>query len=158
MTNEITADGGAASRASRRRTIGNLRAALCILLFAGAMDASAQTESCPLAGQNPMLVVQLFFGLSVPHRGPVTAKEWNSFLQKTVTPRFPDGFTVYDAYGQSLNPATGSVGREKTKVVLVAIVDTAAARAKIAEVADEYRGAFHQRSVGILTNPSCGSF
>jgi hypothetical protein len=158
MTTEITTDGGAASRMNRRRTIGNLRAALCILLFAGAMDASAQTESCPLAGQNPMLVVQLFFGLSVPHRGPVTAKEWNSFLQKTVTPRFPDGFTVYDAYGQSLNPATGSVGREKTKVVLVAMVDTAAARAKIAEVADEYRGAFHQRSVGILTSPSCGAF
>jgi len=105
-----------------------------------------------------MIVVQLFFGLSVPHRGPVTAEEWNSFLRQTVTPRFPEGFTVYDAYGQSWNPVTRSVGREKTKVVLIAIDDTASVRAKIAEIADQYRGAFHQRSVGIVTSPSCGAF
>jgi Protein of unknown function (DUF3574) len=157
MANETVAESGAASNV-RRRTIGHARAVLCLLVLAGAMDANAQTQSCPLAGQNPMLVVQLFFGLSAPHRGPVTAKEWNSFLQQTVTPRFPEGFTVYEAYGQSWNPATRSVGREKTKVILIAIVDTAPARAKIAEVADQYRGAFHQRSVGILTSPSCGAF
>jgi hypothetical protein len=157
MASEMVADGGAASVADRA-AIGIVRAALCMMLLAGAMDANAQTESCPLAGQKPMMVVQLFFGLSVPHRGPVTAKEWNSFLRQTVTPRFPDGFTVYDAYGQSWNPVTHSVGREKTKVVLIAIDDTPPTRAKIAEVADEYRGAFHQRSVGILTSPSCGAF
>jgi hypothetical protein len=157
MANETVAESGAASKV-RRRTIGHARAVLCLLLLAGAMDANAQTQSCPLAGQNPMLVVQLFFGLSVPHRGPVTAKEWNSFLQQTVTPRFPEGFTVYEAYGQSWNPASRSVGREKSKVILIAIVDTAPARVKIAEVADRYREAFHQRSVGILTSPSCGAF
>jgi hypothetical protein len=150
-------DSGAALKVNRR-TAGNLRAALCVMLLGAAIDANAQTESCPLAGQKPMIVVQLFFGLSVPHRGPVTAKEWNSFLQQTVTPRFPEGFTVYDAYGQSWNPVTRSVGREKTKILLIAIVDTAPARAKIAEVADEYRGTFHQRSVGIVTSPSCGAF
>jgi hypothetical protein len=157
MAGEMVADSGAASEVTRA-TGGIMRAALCMLLLAGAMDANAQTESCPLAGQKPMIVVQLFFGLSVPHRGPVTAKEWSSFLRQTVTPRFPDGFTVYDAYGQSWNPATRSVGRERTKVVLIAIDDTPPARAKIAEVADQYRGTFHQRSVGILTSPSCGAF
>jgi hypothetical protein len=157
MASEMVADSGAASEVNR--PIGGImRAALCVMLLAGAMDANAQTESCPLAGQKPMIVVQLFFGLSVPHRGPVTAKEWSSFLRQTVTPRFPDGFTVYDAYGQSWNPAARSVGRERTKVVLIAIDDTPPARAKIAEVADQYRGTFHQRSVGILTSPSCGSF
>jgi uncharacterized protein DUF3574 len=157
MWRTLVGDSGAALKVNRR-TVGNLRAALCIMLFAAAMDANAQTESCPLAGQKPMIVVQLFFGLSVPHRGPVTAREWNSFLQQTVTPRFPEGFTVYDGYGQSWNPVTRSVGREKTKIILIAIVDTAPARAKIAEVADEYRGTFHQRSVGIVTSPSCGAF
>jgi hypothetical protein len=154
MASEMAADSGEVNRP----IIGIVRTALCVMLLAGAIDANAQAESCPLAGQKPMIVVQLFFGLSVPHRGPVTAKEWSSFLRQTVTPRFPDGFTVYDAYGQSRNPVTGSVGREKTKVVLVAIDDTLPARAKIAEVADQYRDTFHQRSVGILTNPSCGAF
>jgi hypothetical protein len=160
MANELpkpSNDKGLSCRATRR-TIGKVRAVLCIMLLAAAMDTNAQTESCPLAGQQPMIVVQLFFGLSVPDRDPVTAKEWNSFLRQTVTPRFPEGFTVYDAYGQSWNPATRSVGRERTKVVLIAIVDTTPARAKIAEVADQYRETFHQRSVGIVTSPSCGAF
>ena len=114
MANETVAGSGAASKVSRW-TIGNARAALCILLLAGAMeDAHAQTESCPLAGQNPMIVVQMFFGLSVPHRGPVTAEEWNSFLKQTVTPRFPEGFTVYDASWAVVEPgdALGWAGRE----------------------------------------------
>lgn len=157
MWRKLVGGSGAALEVNRR-TIGHLHAVLCIILLAAAMDANAQTESCPLDGQKPMIIVQLFFGLSVPDRGPVTAKEWNAFLRQTVTPRFPEGFTVYDAYGQSWNPVTRSVGREKTKVVLIAIVDTAPARAKIAEVADKYRGAFHQRSVGIVTSPSCGEF
>jgi hypothetical protein len=135
-----------------------MRAALFILLIAAAMGAKAQTESCPLPGQKPMMVVQLFFGQSVPHGGRVTVKQWNSFIRETVTPRFPDGFTVYDAYGQSWNPETRSVAREKTKVLLIAAVDTDSTRAKIAEVAEQYRGAFHQRSVGIVTSPSCGAF
>ncbi len=157
MVSELAADSGAAAQV-KRPVAGIVRAALCLMLLAGAMDANAQPESCPLAGQKPMIVVQLFFGLSVPHRGPVTAKEWSSFLRETITPRFPDGFTVYDAYGQSLNPATHSVGREKTKVVVIAIDDTPPARAKIAEVTDQYRDTFHQRSVGVLTSTSCGAF
>ena len=157
MWRRLVGDSGAALEVNRR-SVGNLRAALCVMLLGAAMDANAQTEPCPLAGQKPMIIVQLFFGLSVPHRGPVTAKEWSSFLQQTVTPRFPEGFTVYDAYGQSWNPVTRSVGREKTKIVLIAIVDTTPARTKIAEVADEYRRTFHQRSVGIVTSPGCGAF
>jgi hypothetical protein len=157
MWRVLVGDRGAALDVNRR-AVGNARAALSIVLLAAAMNANAQTESCPLSGQKPMIVVQLFFGLSVPHRGPLTAKEWNSFLQQTVTPRFPEGFTVYDAYGQSWNPVTRSVGREKTKVVLIAVVDIAPARAKIAEVADQYRATFHQRSVGVVTSPACGAF
>src|ERR1700742_1975478 len=146
MRYEMAANIGPASTV-KRRVRWKVRAALCSVLLVGLQHAHAQTESCPLAGQSPMISVQLFFGLSVPHRHPATAKEWNSFLQQTVTARLPDRFPVYDAYGQSWNPATRSVGREKTKVILMAIVDTADARAKISEVADQYRGAFHQRSV-----------
>jgi hypothetical protein len=150
-------DDNAASRVSRP-IIGLVRAALCLMLLAAATEVNAQSESCPLAGQKPMMIVQLFFGVSVPHRGPVTAKEWSSFLRDTVTPRFPDGFTVYDAYGQWLNPATHALGREKSKVVLIAVDDTPTARAKITEVTDHYKETFHQHAVGVLTSPSCGAF
>ena len=105
-----------------------------------------------------MLVTQLFFGLSVKGRGPVTPKEWQGFLRRNVAPRFPDGFTVYDAHGQWLEPMTHSVVRENSKVMIIAAEDTAEVRVKITEVADLYRKVFHQLSVGVITSRECAAF
>jgi hypothetical protein len=105
-----------------------------------------------------MLLFQMFFGRSVPNRGPVTSREWNAFLRQSVTPRFPDGFTVYDAYGQWLNPKRNAVIRESTKVIVIAAADTPEVRAKVAEVSENYRRLFHQQSVGIITTAGCGAF
>jgi hypothetical protein len=129
-----------------------------LVSIAGAPIAAAAEVSCPIPNQTPMLVVQLFFGLSVKDRGPVSEHEWNSFLRQTVTPRFPDGFTVYDGYGQWLNPKTHSIAREKSKIILIAVPDTAVIRTKISEVSAAYQRDFHQEAVGVLTESACGSF
>jgi hypothetical protein len=105
-----------------------------------------------------MLVVQMFFGRSVPHRHPVTAAEWNGFLKQTVTPLFPDGFTVYDAYGQWLSPQSHAVSRDPTKVIVIATADTAEVRANVAEISGKYRQLFHQESVGVISLTECGAF
>lgn len=131
--------------------------ALCVML-AGAPPARAEAAACPFAGQHPMLIVQLFFGQSIKGRGPVTAREWQSFVARTVTPNLSSGFTVYDAYGQWLDQATHATGRERTKVIEVAAEDTPAMRARIGAVTDAYIARFHQRSVGIVTNEGCGGF
>lgn len=137
-----------------------LRYAGCLLLcgLALATAAPAQSISCPLAAQKPMLLFQLFFGRSVPDRGPVTAREWSTFLRQNVTPRFPDGFTVYDAYGQWLNPASHAIARESTKVIVIATVDTPDVRTKITAVSESYRRLFHQQSVGIVSSAACAAF
>jgi hypothetical protein len=105
-----------------------------------------------------MLVTQLFFGLSVKGRGPVTRAEWTAFVRHYVAPRFPDGFTVYEAEGAWLDPGSHAVVRENSKVMIIAAEDTAEVRTKIAEVSQLYRNAFHQQSVGVITRRECAAF
>ena len=132
--------------------------ALLILSVMAGRGAMAEERACPFAGQKPMLVVQLFFGQSIKDRGLVSDREWRSFLARTVTPRFPDGFTVYDGYGQWMNPRTHAISREKTKVMVIATEDTPALRTRIEELSGIYRARFHQQSVGLITSPGCGAF
>jgi hypothetical protein len=120
--------------------------------------AATQESSCPLANEKPMLVTQLFFGLSMKGRGPVTPHEWAEFLRRNVTPLFPDGFTVYEAQGQWLDPNSHAVVRERSKVMIIAADDTAEVHTKIAEVSELYRKAFHQQSVGLITRRECAAF
>lgn len=105
-----------------------------------------------------MLLVQLFMGLDMPDNTTVTPKAWNAFLGSVVTPVFPDGFTVYDAYGQWWNPQTRSIAREASKVIVIAVINSQQARAGILEVANAYKKQFQQLSVGIVSNDTCASF
>jgi Protein of unknown function (DUF3574) len=132
--------------------------AAAMLFLASGQVAAARETACPFANQKPMLIVQLFFGRNVTDRGPISAKEWRAFLARTVTPRFPQGFTVVDAYGQEMNPRTRSISRERTKIIVIATEDSAAVRARIAALSRIYLARFHQRSAGIVTNQSCGAF
>ena len=98
-----------------------------------------------------MLDVELLLG----HSGSMT--KWRAFLAKEVTPRFPDGLTVYETSGQWRDPATQKITREKSRVLRM-IVPADAAPDKIRAVADAYKNQFAQKSVGIVTRPACVSF
>lgn len=87
----------------------------------------------------------LYFGLNTM-RGPVTPSQWNDFLRKEVTPRFPDGLTVWDAKGQ-WKDAQGVVSKEPTKVLMLIHPDTVAEDQTIQAVIDIYKKQFHQESV-----------
>jgi hypothetical protein len=142
-----------------RIAFGRRAAVLALLLVASSVGAlRAQEATCPFPEQKPMLVTQLFFGRSILHRGPVTASEWNSFLRQHVTPLFPDGFTVYDGYGQWLSPQTHAISRDPTKVVVIATADAPEVRTKVAELTEIYRRLFHQEAVGVLSVTECGAF
>ena len=104
-----------------------------------------------------MLQSTLFFGRATPD-GAVTDAEWGRFTTEVVTPRFPDGFTAFDAAGQWRDPATGKIGKEDTKVLLIAAPNSAATLRSLDEISAEYRTRFHQRSVGLATAPVCAAF
>ena len=132
-------------------------AVLCCVTFAPCTAASG-TPSCPLPGQKTMATAQLFFGLSVPGRGPVTAQEWRAFTSQTLTRYFPDGFTAYDGSGQWMDPKTRHIVRERSKVVIVVANDDANFAKNIAAVSDAYRAEFRQQSVGVVTQMACAAF
>jgi len=104
-----------------------------------------------------MLVVQMFFGQNDGKR-VIAPAAWQSFLRDDITARFPDGLTVFDAYGQWRDPKTSRLARERSKVVEIATSDTPDVHSKIEDIAAHYRVRFHQQSVGVVTMPGCARF
>jgi hypothetical protein len=112
--------------------------------------------ACP-AGQSEILTVRLYFGQEM--NGKVIAPSaWRDFLARSVTPLFPDGFTVYDGQGQWRDPRTQRITREPSRVVEIAAPDTRELRHRVETVRKIYKEQFRQQSVGLLTFPGCGTF
>ncbi len=103
-------------------------------------------------------MVELFFGRGIPGRAPLSNAEWADFTATVITPRFPDGLTILDGDGQWRNPTTATIGREHTKIVLIAARPAPDLASRIDEIRDAYRARFHQVSVGVITTPACGAF
>ena len=105
-----------------------------------------------------MLVAELFFGRRIKGREPLTEAEWGEFAAQTITPNFPDGFTVFDGEGQWRNPQTGVIALDRTKILLVAAPREPDLERRLSAVIDAYKVRFHQQSVGIITRDSCAAF
>jgi hypothetical protein len=129
-----------------------------LAIAAAACTATAQAGECPFPGQQPMLVAQLFFGQDIAGHGRIAPRAWREFLRSDVSPRFPDGFTVYDAYGQWLDPQTRKIGREPSKVVEIAAADSPALESAITALIARYRTRFRQQAVGLVTQRACAAF
>jgi hypothetical protein len=130
--------------------------AVGVALLAGGCAVPA--PPCLLAGQQRMQVIDLFFGRDIAGRGPVTDAEWDDFAARVLTPRFPDGFTVFDAHGQWLNPQTGTIGREASRMVRVAVPLGADVSARVEAVSDAYKVRFRQVAVGVVSSVACARF
>jgi hypothetical protein len=128
------------------------------LLFSLPAAAQAASSICPLPGQKPMLLVKMYFGQDLEKGQEIPEAGWDRFVSQALTPRFPDGLTVYGARGQWTDAKAHRLVREHTRVVEIAATDTPAVRAAIADVARDYRVQFHQQAVGIVTSASCAAF
>jgi hypothetical protein len=105
---------------------------------------TAAVQQCGTASA-PQLRTTLYFGTARP-KGSVSELEWQLFLRDEVTTRFPQGLTVWDAEGQ-WKGTDGSIGHERTKVLLLVYPDTAAARESVQALMGRYRKTFDQESV-----------
>jgi hypothetical protein len=119
---------------------------------------AAPPYACLLQSEQRMLVAELFFGRNISGRGALTEAEWAGFAARTITPNFPDGFTVFDGEGQWQNPQTGRIGRERSKILLVAVKRDPDLARRLSAVVDAYKTEFHQQSVGVITRDSCAAF
>ncbi|QYO64089.1 DUF3574 domain-containing protein [Leptolyngbya sp. 7M] len=89
--------------------------------------------------------VSLYFGLAKPG-GVISEAEWQAFLAREVTPRFKEGLTVLDAYGQYLD-SSGTLIRENTKLVILIYANSPEKEAEIQAIMDTYKQTFQQESV-----------
>ena len=128
-----------------------LRLAIAAIVVCHAGHAAAQGVTC-IAPQAAMLDVELLLG-----RKGGDAR-WRAFLAREVTPRFPDGLTVYETTGQWRDPARNLILRERSRVLRIIVPADAAPRDKVEAVAEAYKKQFQQKSVGIVMRPACVSF
>ncbi|MBE9193611.1 DUF3574 domain-containing protein [Gloeocapsopsis crepidinum LEGE 06123] len=127
------------------------------LLFTGSVaslpEARAQIPEAPadsLSRTNLLLQDELYFGRSRPG-GIVSEEQFQRFLRNVVTPRFPDGLTVFDASGQ-FRTSTGTIIREPTKVLILIYPNSPAKRRAIEEIINLYKTQFQQESVLRVTS------
>lgn len=124
-------------------------AAAFVLALAGCVARSVPPSDSP-AGLEPAVVTmvadRLFLGRQIPGGGAVSDAEWTGFLEEVVTPRFPEGLTVWRAEGQWRDPQ-GVTIREPVMVIEVLHPPGGEADAAIAEIAQEYRRRFRQDAV-----------
>jgi hypothetical protein len=129
-----------------------------LALLASAQFSFAQTAAPCMAGLKPMTVAELFFGGNVGSRVGVSDSEFNRFVAREITSRFPDGLTVLDAFGQWRDPQRMTLAREASKVVVIAFSEGSADDGRLQKIIEAYKDRFNQKSVGILVSTACGSF
>jgi uncharacterized protein DUF3574 len=127
------------------------------LLLTGVGTTQAQLPACGGA-QKPQQVVELMFGRKIADRIAVTEDEWTHFVDQEITPRFPDGLTVFSAAGQRRDQSSNRIVREPSKIVLIVLPGKAEDLARVNEIAQAYKARFKQQSVGVILRPACVSF
>ena len=121
------------------------------------MPAHAQTLACG-AGQQNTAVAELMFGRKIGDRIGVTQAAWTAFLDREVSPRFPDGLTVIDAAGQWRDQKRNRVIREPSKLVTIVLKEAARDQERIDQIVAAYKQRFRQQAVGVIIRPACVSF
>ena len=109
-------------------------------------------------GESVMQRSTLYFGTAIPDStDTVDQHEWLAFLADSVTPRFPDGLTWFDASGQ-WRGADGRIVSEHSRVLVLMHADSTATRTAIDEVRTFYRTRFKQESTLRERSVVCVSF
>ena len=99
-----------------------------------------------------MARTELLFGA-----GTVSESAWHRFLSREVTPRFPDGLTALEGYGQWKSD-NGAIAKERSRVLLIWHSPDAKTDAALDDVRDAYKKQFHQQSVMRVDGEGCVSF
>lgn len=117
------------------------------ILFSTVMLSCKEDEVTPEEETASVWVLdRLYFGRSMPNGEEVSEEAWNQFVDEVVTPRFPDGLTLWHAEGQ-WQDASGVIIQEATFILEVAHEDNPASDTQVDEIIEEYKVRFQQESV-----------
>lgn len=140
------------------------RAAVLALILLPACAGTTSEASAPApaaaacrTGDTSLERDELYFGRNRKGGSEISEDEWHGFLGREVTPRFPNGFTVWDARGQ-WRGADGTIEEEQSKVLAVFHPADAASRSAVDSIVALYRSAFHQEAVLRARTAACVGF
>ncbi len=145
-----------------RRALAPLAAAL--LLLSGCAGSALDRPASPAAtaamhgdAARPAAVSgwvrsELYFGVGrdggdAADPGRIDEARWRDFLDREVTSRFPDGLTVFDAYGQWLFRGREAPERLKSKVLVILHEDSPQRTADIEAIRLAWKQATGHQSV-----------
>lgn len=128
------------------------------VLMAGAHALPLPSRTGCLAGTSPGIRVELLLGRNSGQMLGVSAERFQAFLDREVTPRFPDGFTVQDANGQWREQGATEVMREPSYALMIVLRQAGPAAPKLKAITEAYKREFNQQSVLISLSPTCFAF
>jgi hypothetical protein len=103
---------------------------------------------------------KLYFGLGLadhPDNG-VSEARWRDFLDHEVTPRFPNGLSVIDVYGQWQGKTQTTPERLRSKLLIIDYPDTQENREKVDAIRAAWKKLTGDQSVLRVTQPADVSF
>ena len=131
-------------------------ASLVLLTCISSDVASAQPTDCRIGKSHQ--VAELMFGRNIGDRIGVSEAQWARFVDREITPRFPDGLTVFDTRGQWRDTERNRIVREPSKLVQIVLPGKAEDTDRLNEIAAAYKSRFRQQSVGVIVRGACVSF
>jgi hypothetical protein len=140
---------------------GNILSLLLLLFLTLAAcktsDYNSSTRTTSQTKSEEHVRTELFFGLAIPTGGSVSEIEWKDFLDREITPRFPEGLTILDASGQFLMQDK-TLSKEPVKIVVILHPAGEAADSSIEMIRAAYIKRFRQESVLRVSSPVGISF
>lgn len=140
---------------------------LSAALLSGCATTTAPTTGSTLHGDaahpsqtQGWVETRLFFGLGLVDDAThgVSEQGWRSFLDAEVTPRFPDGLSVLDVYGQWQGKGQPQPERLRSKMLVIDYPDTPANRDKVEAIRAAWKQRTGNQSVLRVTQPAEVSF
>ena len=102
---------------------------------------------------------ELYFGLGVPGaQAGIDDAGWQAFLDKEVTPRFPSGLTVMDAFGQWQGREQTHPERLRSKLLVLLYKDGPSSRSAVDAIRAAWKAKTGDQSVLRVTQPADVSF
>ena len=138
----------------KRRIIRMALVGLTLNMFAGIHDTARGAE--PAAAEKAAAIewvkTEMYFGCDLPGGQQISKWAWADFMDKVLTPHFPKGLTVYEAYGQ-MQHADGRIEKQSTWVVAVLHPKDTATDRTIQEIIDAFRKQFSKAQVVYVCTP-----
>lgn len=136
----------------------NIRPILAVLaIFVGAACTHADNQTPSTCAASQWTKTELYLGRGSPD-GEVPQSALQIFLDKHVTPNFPDGYTVLDAQGAWRSDDRETTETEASMVLVILHPGRADDYIKIDTIAAAYISEFKQESVLESEAPICVTF